>query len=295
MQRFRYLAAALLVVVSSAACTLPRLSNDGAPDATERRATTAPVVAPAPEAARPAGESARAVASQAQPAESGERLVIQTANVTLLVEDVRATVDRARSLATSLGGFVVSASQREDRGQPAATVTIRVPAERFDEALASLEALAVRLVSEQIGSKDVTEEFVDTDARLRNLRATEARLLDLLQQAKSVEDVLKVEQQLTTIRGQIEQLQGRLQYLQRSSQLATITLDIQPYGSARGPAAIDWNPLPIVRGAWTALLTVLQLLIAASIWVAVFAPLWLPVGLLLRRWWRRQSARAVVT
>jgi hypothetical protein len=164
-----------------------------------------------------------------------------------------------------------------------------VPAERFDEALDRLKELAVRVSGEQVASKDVTEEFVDTDARLRNLRATEARYLDLLQQARTVEDVLRVEQQLSNIRGQIEQLQGRLQFLERSAQTSTITVELRPYALGQSQPG-DWNPLPVVRNALAALLNTAQFLLAALIWVVIFTPIWLPVALLIRRWRRGRAA-----
>jgi hypothetical protein len=209
--------------------------------------------------------------------------------LTLLVSDVGQASGRAQALAETLGGFVVTASQREEAGRPAATVSIRVPAERFDEAMGQLRGMAERVQAEQVQSKDVTEEFVDLDAQLRNLRATEQRYLDVLKQARSVEDILKIEQQLSDVRGRIEQLQGRLNFLQRSAELSTITIELRLPAAAQTPPPSDWALQPIVRDAVAALLATLQFLAGLLIFVGVFAPIWLPLGLLLR-WMRRRRA-----
>jgi hypothetical protein len=221
-----------------------------------------------------------------------DRLIVRTATLTVLVNDVPGVAAKAAELATSLGGFVVSSNQRDDGTSPTAMVTIRVPAARLDDALAQLKGLAVRVRNEQVTGQDVTEEFVDTDARLRNLRATEARYLELLQQSASVNDVLGVEKELTNVRGQIEQLQGRLQFLQRSVDLATITIDIR---AASGIAVLlpDWNILPVVTNALAALVNVVYGILVLVIWIAVFTPLWLPGLLLIRRWRRRPRAPRV--
>jgi len=232
--------------------------------------------------------------TQVAPVDFGQRLIVRTGSLVLLVDDVADASSRARDLAESAGGFVVSSVQREENGKPAASVTVRVPADRFDSVLEKLKGLAVRVSNEQVSSRDITEEFVDTDARLRNLKATEARYLDLLQQARTVEDVLKVEQQLSNIRGQIEQLQGRLQFLQRSSETSTITLELRPFVLSQPTSPADWSLLPVFRGAWAAFLGTVQLLVSALVWVAIFAPIWLPLGFLLWRWRRRHALPAVV-
>jgi hypothetical protein len=275
-ERDRYLglAAVAVFVCSALACAVP-----GPPSPPSR---TAPASAP--------GAASSAPSSQPTGA---DRLIVRTATLTVLVNDVPDAAAKTGELATALGGFVVSSNQREEGANPTAMVTIRVPAARLDEALARIKTLAVKVRNEQVTGQDVTEEFVDTDARLRNLRATETRYLELLQQAQSVTDVLGVEKELTNVRGQIEQLQARLQFLQRSVELATITIDVR---AASGIALLlpDWNILPAVTNAWAALLNVLYGILVLVIWVAVFTPLWLPTLLLVRRWRRRSRSRVLV-
>jgi hypothetical protein len=221
-----------------------------------------------------------------------DRLIVRTATVTVLVNDVPGVATQTGELATSRGGFVVSSAQRDEGANPTATVTIRVPAARMAETLAQIKALAVKVRNEQVTGQDVTEEFVDTDARLRNLQATEARYRELLQQAASVNDVLGVEKELTNVRGQIEQLQARRQFLQRSVELATITVEVR---AASGIAVLlpDGNLLSVVTNAGASLLNVMYGIVVLVVWVTVFTPLWLPALLLVRRWHRRPRVRVV--
>jgi hypothetical protein len=210
--------------------------------------------------------------------------------MSLLVADVPDAANRAQRLAETLGGFVVTASQREEGGRPAASVQMRVPAERFDEAMAQLRQLAERVTSEQVNARDVTEEFVDNDARLRTLRAQEQRYLELLAQARTVEDILKIEQQLGSVRQQIEQLQGRQNLLQRTAELSTITVELRLPAAAQAPPPSDWALQPIFRNALFALLATLQFLLGVLTYAVVFSPLWIPL-LLLIRWIRRRRVR----
>ena len=258
--------------------------SDQAPQSEAARPAAAP---PAPARAGAPAPAAQQSSAAQQPPVGQQRLIVKTANLTLLVPDVAQTSSKAQGLAETLGGFVVTATQREEGGRPAATVQMRVPAQRFDEAMAQLKGLAERVQNEQVSSKDITEEFVDTDARLRNLRATEQRYLDLLARASSVEDILQIEQQLSSVRGQIEQLQGRLNFLQRSAELSTITVELRLPAAAQTPPPSDWAVQPIFRNAVSALLATLQWLLGLVIFAAVFAPLWIP-ALLLVRWWRRR-------
>ena len=102
------------------------------------------------------------------------------------------------------------------------SLTLRVPAEAFDQAMAALRALAQEVLAEQTVARDVTEEYTDLDARLRNLKAAETQLLTLVEQASTVDDLLKIEKRLAEVRGEIEQLQGRFNVLENRIALATI-------------------------------------------------------------------------
>ena len=158
---------------------------------------------------------------------ASERMVIRSAYLSLVVDNVSASVTQISSLANSFGGYVVSSNIGEQQNRLYANISFRVDADRFNEALQALRNLAVDVRSESTSGEDVTEEYIDLDARLRNLEASEAQLLDLMTQAGTVEEILKVQQQLVNTREDIEQTKGRMQYLEQSAALSYFDVSLE--------------------------------------------------------------------
>jgi hypothetical protein len=156
-----------------------------------------------------------------------ERMVIRSAYLSLVVEDVSASIVQIGNLAASYGGYVVSSNVGEENNRLYGSISFRVDANRFNEALQALRDLAADVRSESTSGEDVTEEYVDLDASLRNLEASEAQLLELMKQAGTVEEILKVQQVLVDTRGDIEQTKGHMQYLEESSALAYISVSLE--------------------------------------------------------------------
>ena len=184
-----------------------------------------------------------------------KRKVIKNGALSLLVNKAEDAADAVKNVAAQFGGFVQDARVYEVAdGIKAGTVTIRVPADKFDAALQEVKKLAVKVESEQVNSDDVTEDFVDFEARLKSLRAQETQYLAILRQSDTVQDTLNVTQYLNSVRGQIERIQGQLQYLSRQVDMSTITAsltseaDIEIFG-------IRWRPLFIIKQSVRNLLT----------------------------------------
>jgi hypothetical protein len=198
-----------------------------------------------------------------EPSSLSERLVIKTANLSLLVKDVRESASKMQKLAEDVGGFVVDSNISvvdQKKETLSAWVTIRVPVEKFDEALARLKESAVKVSSEQISGEDVTEQYTDLQSRLRNLEAAEAQLLKIMERAGEIKDVLAVQQELTQVREQIETTRGRIKFLEESAKMSKITAYF----------ATEEGELPIVEERWSPLKTVKEGLRAlASFWQAV--------------------------
>ncbi len=240
--------------------------------------------------AAPPAPAATVVAEKASGAGStavGDRLVIKTGNITVIVKNVQESVAAVTALATSTGGYVVGSSSGTKDEQPVATLTIKVPADKFEAVMESLRKLALEPPTENIGGQDVTEEYADLEAQLRNLQATEKQLLNLLDRAQTVDDTLKVYNQLTNIRGQIERLQGRKQYLERSAAMSTITVNLRPQVEKpivkTGREA--WQPSTTFTEAARAFVSVLQVLGDLGIWAVVFSPVCLiPIVILWILW-----------
>jgi hypothetical protein len=233
-------------------------------------------------------ESPRAAVGGTQAAYSGVegRMIIRRTSMSILVEDTDVMLERLQQIVTQHGGYVSELNRWLSNEQPYANVTLRIPAENLEEALGSVREGAIRVDNETSSGDDVTEEYTDLSARLRNLEATETELLALLTEVRQnrgrAEDILAIHNRITEIRGQIESLKGRVQYLERMTALATIRIEIRPRtqtGTIIQTAT--WNPLVTAGNALRALVQVLQELVNLAIWVVVFSLLLVPPALVL--------------
>ncbi len=153
-----------------------------------------------------------------------KRIIIRTVNMQLTVSDVAMAVDEVSELAGRSGGWVVSSDRSARHG---GHISIRVPAGALDSTIQRLRELALQVESEISTSQDVTDEYVDIQSRLKGLRATEARLLKILEQAESVEDALSVQLELSNLQTRIEQIEGRIKYLEQTSAYSLINVGLQ--------------------------------------------------------------------
>ncbi|MBI2871899.1 MAG: DUF4349 domain-containing protein [Chloroflexi bacterium] len=210
-----------------------------------------------------------------------QRLIIRSASVALAVKGVPEAVDAVVQLVDRLEGIVVSSSIRGEGQETSATVSFRVPVERFDEALTGLRALAVRVLSEDTSSQDVTEEYVDLDAQRRNLEATESQYLAILNRAETVEDVLKVQREISNVRDQIERSKARLQYLERTSAMSMVSVYLSPTTSQKPLVEPGWSATETSRSAARGFVSAGQTVADTLIRIVVFSPFWLPVAAVL--------------
>jgi len=158
---------------------------------------------------------------------AGERMIVRSANMQLVVNDVPVIIDQISVLASDFDGYVVSSRRWKEEERLAGVISIRVPSENFENALRALRGMAVEVISETTSSQDVTEEYVDLTAKLTNLEATEEQLLRLMEKAEKVEDILSIQKELFITRGEIEQTKGRMQYLERTSSTSIIEVYLQ--------------------------------------------------------------------
>ena len=213
--------------------------------------------------------------------ETTERKIIKTGDITLEVEDIVEAMDEVVEVANELGGYVVSSYKYEEEKGTSGSIHIRVPADRFDEAFSRLRELAVNVPYESTETKDITEEYIDLEARLHNLKATEAQYLALLEKAETVEEILKVQQALSSVRGQIEQIEGRMKYLERTSDMALIQVTLKQTKDLAEP----WSLSNTLKSAVRGLITFGRGLATGFIWLGVFCWVWIPI---LVFWLRRR-------
>ena len=153
-----------------------------------------------------------------------QRIIIRTVEMQLTVSDVATAVDDVAALAGKAGGWVVSSDRSAKHG---GHISIRVPAGALDSAIVRLRELALKVESEISTSQDVTDEYVDIQSRLKGLRATEDRLLEIMQQADDVEDALNVQLELSNLQTRIEQIEGRIKYLEQTSAYSLINVGLR--------------------------------------------------------------------
>jgi two-component sensor histidine kinase len=244
--------------------------------------------------ASPAAGTVPASEQAEQPQQQGsDRLVIRTATQQMLVENVDTVEARIRQIAVAGGGYVLRSESSGEGQERYATITIKVLAERFDDTLTMLSELG-RIEAQQLAGQDVTDEFVDLQSRLRNLRTLEARLLQFLEESTNVEDSLRVSQELSKTQGEIEQTQGRIEYLQKSAEFATITISLRGNPVVALASESNWSPVRTARAALQGVIGFGQAIVTLLIIVAVWLPVWGPLALLGVWLWRRSNRLPVI-
>jgi len=224
------------------------------------------------------------------PSTEEERMIVRTGDMSLVVEDVVEARDEIAQLAVRLDGYVVSSRISGEEQDRTGWISIRVPDEKFDQALAELRELAVRITSESTDSRDVTEEYVDLQSRLRNAEATESQYLTLLEKAEDVDDILRIYEKLSQVRRDIEQIKGRMQYLERTSSMSLISVHLKPLATAKPLVRAGWNAIEILKSAVRGFVIFGQWLGITAIWLIIFSPVWGTIlGII---YWRRRKKRA---
>ncbi|MEP7003882.1 MAG: DUF4349 domain-containing protein [Chloroflexota bacterium] len=199
------------------------------------------------------------------------RSVILTANVSMRSDDPWVTADKAQAIALGQGGDVIGVSQSGGKDNHLASLTLRVPSDRFTEALRQIRALDGEVVSSTVDGKDVTDQFVDLKARLTAKQAEEQRYNALLTRAATIDEILKIDVALASVRTQIEQLQGQVNSIASRTQFSTITMSIVPLVAVIvTPPTPAWDPARTVTAALTALALMMRGLADVAIWLLVF-------------------------
>ena len=234
-------------------------------------------------------------AESGEGASKGDRLIIRQKSVSMEVKDVRKSYSAIDRMAAKYKGQIVNASistdeatpyatpdypypsqeqstpptlqdnsstaAGEDKGPKYATIVLKIPGENATAALKDLKRLG-KIESEQESEEEVTEQYVDLKARLANLQRTEQRYLDFFDAAKTVEDMLKVEEQLSRVRGEIESLQAQIDHLEKSARMATFTLSLHEPAEVTTPIA-DWGFVQALQQAIQNFVTVINYMVMA--------------------------------
>jgi hypothetical protein len=248
------------------------LAPVGAPAGGDSAARAAPAASAAP-ASGEQGNGQGQGSGGSTDAFRDEAKIIRTGSLQLEVTDVRAALRTARDTITAMGGYIGASQQSSDGDSIVATVTYRIPVERWEEALESFRNLGEE-VGEQTDAAEVTDQIVDLDARIRNLKASETALVRHASEAVKISDLLEIETRLSDVRGQIEQLTAQKQNLEDKATFATLTVTFGTEVAQIQQTAEQWDPKGEVDRAGASLLGFLQALTSAGIW---FAIVWVPI------------------
>lgn len=290
---------ALLVLVLLAGCAKQQSAEQPATSADMGR-QVAPEMAPAPVEA-PSMQNA----NEGKGLASTERMVVRTAQMRVSVADPAIAVMQVSRLAESYGGFVVSStiyesSRTETMVYQGSYITIRVPSAKLDEVMSKIRALAADpksgVISESVSGQDVTSEYVDSEARLKNLEAAEAQLKELLDNAPDLQYTMDVFRELTSVREQIEVIKGRMKYLKESTDLSAISVEFVAEASLKPIEIGGWKPEGTAREAIQALINSAQTVVDGLIWFGIYClPFLLPVALvvyfIVKSFKKRRQAR----
>ncbi len=242
----------------------------------------------------------KSMPNQPAPAEAQQRLIIRTADMSIVVTDTEEAMATISKMVEENGGWIVSSNVFQyDQNAMTGSMTVRVPAEGFQSALDAIRLLSVEVNSVSTSGQDVTEEFVDLSARLENLESTADRVRSFLDETKNVEEAWTVNQELGRLEGEIESFKGRIQYLSQSAAFSTISINLTPDILSQPIEVGGWRPTGVAKDAVETLIVFLQ---ALADFLIRFAIVILPIGLILgvpiwlviRTILRRRRSRSVV-
>lgn len=217
--------------------------------------------------------------------------VIKTGSLMLRVENASKSLESIQQIVTGVQGFVESSSITDaGEGPRTAYLTVRVPVAQFDSVRTQLKGIATLVLNETTSGQDVTSQFVDLEADLRNAKAEEASYLEILKKSGTIEDTLEVTKQLADVRGRIERLTGQERYLLNRTDLATLSVTLTEDTRVEAPTR-TWRPGEVVKDAIRDLIISLQGLVdflirAVIATIGLLLPILLITGLLIWVVWK---------
>ena len=260
------LALALISCASPTPAAQPKLSYAVPP---------APAQPPAPDDGLRQSETTDSTGVAIPNAAATERMIVYTARVSLEVQDTEKSVADITAIVTQFKGYISATNlARDSQGKYRGSITVRVPTESLDAVTKQIKAVGLKVMGENSNTNDVTDQYTDLNARLKNLTATEDELRKMMdsirEKSNKAEDILAVYRQLTEIRTQIEQIKGRMNVIEKTSTFATLTVELTPKQEIQVLDPETWVPNRTAAQALRALVQAIQGLADLAIWVGLF-------------------------
>lgn len=303
MKKNKILVLILTLAFMLVSCGMAATSSFGnGEDRVEMEAAMAPMEEPRAAVEKVFAEEASVDMDDAALGVDVERIVIKNASLSIVVAEPIESMQTIGDMAEEMGGFIVNSySYKTTTSQglevPTANITVRVPAEKLDEALGKIKALVedaeLDILSEDVSGQDVTGEVTDLESRLRNLEAAETQLLEIMENADDTEDVITIFRELTSIREEIEVIQGQIKYYRESASLSAVSVYLQAKEALEPITIGGWEPGLEAQKALQALVEGGKYLVNMLIWLVLFAIpilaiITLPVYFLLRYFRKRK-------
>ena len=227
---------------------------------------------------------------------AAQRVTMVTSYLSLLVTDVEAVISELEKEIVTAGGYVLTKHVNVPEFGKSGFITVRIPNNTRDDFLQSAKNLSVRVVSENIENQDITEQYIDIQARLARLEDTKAKMEEILESATTVEDLVQLQNQISYLQEQIDNLKGSYRYLTESatSTLITINLSTDELGLPYAPES-PFRPEIVFKQAVRSLLTTFQSVAYILIWLLVWAAVFIPL-IYITKWTVRfiRSRRKVI-
>ena len=228
-----------------------------------------------------------------------ERKIIRNAELNLEANSPEETQQKISAIAESKGGFVIESTQSSSNVKTTTkdivTMTVRVPATKFNETLDEIRKTANRVIVETVKGQDVTEEFIDIEAQLKTKKALEEQFLEIMKRSNSVEDALNVQRELANVRGEIEKVEGRKRFLENQASLSTIKIKLQsPTAFSANSSGFFYQLKESIGNGFDAALSfILGLVTVLIALLPFFLFIVLPIYFVLRYLWRKRKKRVL--
>ncbi|MBD3366344.1 DUF4349 domain-containing protein [candidate division WWE3 bacterium] len=207
-----------------------------------------------------------------------DRMKVMNASISLHVEDVRKTIDAIETYVTNIGGYTINQHINTPQESSGGSINVRVPTEKLDETLAYFRERAVNVVYESKNGRDITDEYMDAEARLETLQKTKAIFENMLDEATEFDDILRAQKEILNVQNQIDRIKGQLEYMKGTAETARISVNLSTDELELGYAPANaWRPKVVFRKAVRQLVINLRSLGNGVIWLAVYSVIWAPV------------------
>jgi len=215
------------------------------------------------------------------PTDVKDRMVVKTSSLSILTKNVSQSLDSIKKYAESIDGYMTQSSLSNPQDAASADIAIRVPGEKLEDTLSFIRQSGIKVVSENLSGYDVTDEYVDNESRLATLEENKQRFDEMMKKATSIDDILKIQQQIFSLQAQIDQIKGQQKYLSETSKtvLISVFLSTDEFSLPYSPQQ-PWRPEVVFKTAVRSLITTFHKLGSLIIWLAVYSVILLPVIIL---------------